>query len=109
MSFSLVGKTPPHGVSELKKPCASSAERRESCSSITLSLAERYGFTPKVCRPYRAQTKDKVEGFNHYLKNSFVVPLAASLNQVKLVLDMEVANSRDRPLADWMSPTPEYM
>ena len=38
-----------------------------------LNLAERYGFTPKVCRPYRAQTKGKVERFNHYLKNSFAV------------------------------------
>jgi transposase len=62
-----------------------------------LSLAERYCFTPKVCRPYRAQTKGKVERFNHYLKNSFVVPLAASLNQVNLLLDVEVANSKIGP------------
>lgn len=62
-----------------------------------LNLAERYGFTPKVCRPYRAQTKGKVERFNHYLKNSFVVPLAASLNQVNLLLDVEVANSKIGP------------
>lgn len=62
-----------------------------------LSLAERYGFTPKVCRPYRAQTKGKVERFNHYLKNSFVVPLAAKLNQVSLVLDVEIANSKIGP------------
>lgn len=62
-----------------------------------LSLAERYGFTPKVCRPYRAQTKGKVERFNHYLKNSFVVPLAATLNQVSLVLDVEIANSKIGP------------
>ncbi|KPW50822.1 Integrase catalytic region [Pseudomonas syringae pv. philadelphi] len=62
-----------------------------------MNLAKPYGFTPKVCRPYRAQTKGKVERFNHYLKNSFVVPLAASLNQVNLVLDVEVANSRIGP------------
>jgi len=62
-----------------------------------LNLAERYGFTPKVCRPYRAQTKGKVERFNHYLKNSFVVPLAASLNQVNLLLNVEVANSKIGP------------
>jgi transposase len=59
-----------------------------------LNLAERDGFRPKVCRPYRTQTKGKVERFNHYLKNSFVVPLAASLNQVNLLLD--VAGSRVR-------------
>ncbi|NKQ12723.1 IS21 family transposase [Pseudomonas sp. SST3] len=62
-----------------------------------LMLAERYGFTPKVCRPYRAQTKGKVERFNHYLKNSFVVPLAASLKQVDLLLNVEVANSKIGP------------
>ena len=54
-----------------------------------LNLAGRFGFTPKVCRPYRAQTKGNVERFNHYLKNSFVVLLAASLNQVNLLLDVK--------------------
>jgi len=37
-----------------------------------LALAETYGFTPKVCRPYRAKTKGKVERFNRYLKESEV-------------------------------------
>lgn len=64
-----------------------------------LALAERYGFSPRVCRPYRAQTKGKVERFNHYLKNSFVVPLAASLKQVGLSLDVETANSR---IGSWL-------
>tara|TARA_Y100000815_G_scaffold109092_2_gene97702 strand:- start:1373 stop:1912 length:540 start_codon:yes stop_codon:yes gene_type:complete len=59
-----------------------------------LNLAERYGFTPKVCRPYGARTKGKVERFNHCLKNSFVVPFAASLNQVNLLLDLEVASGK---------------
>lgn len=70
---------------------------RTAPTTRSVALAERYGFTPKVCRPYRAQTKGKVERFNHYLKNSFVVPLAASLNQVNLLLDVEVANSKIGP------------
>ena len=41
------------------------------------ALAEACGFTPRLCRPYRAKTKGKVERFNSYLKGSFVVPLAA--------------------------------
>jgi len=57
-----------------------------------LALAERYGFTLKVCRPYRAKTKGKVERFNRYLKESFVVPLAATLKQAGLKLDVAVAN-----------------
>lgn len=30
-------------------------------------LAEECGFVPRLCRPYRAKTKGKVERFNGYL------------------------------------------
>ncbi|MGE4781720.1 IS21 family transposase [Yersinia enterocolitica] len=62
-----------------------------------LALAEKYGFTPRVCRPYRAQTKGKVERFNRYLKHSFVVPLATTFKQAGLLLDVDSANSRIGP------------
>src|SRR5699024_2835334 len=55
-------------------------------------LAEEYGFRPKVCHPYRAQTKGKVERFNGYLKGSFVTPLAATLKAAGLKLDVDTAN-----------------
>ncbi len=55
-------------------------------------LAEACGFTPRLCRPYRAKTKGKVERFNSYLKGSFVVPLAATLEACGLKLDVEIAN-----------------
>jgi transposase len=58
-----------------------------------LGLAEQFGFAPRLCRPYRAKTKGKVERFNGYLKGSFLVPLAASLKQAGLHLDVEVANA----------------
>jgi len=58
-----------------------------------LALADTYGFVPKVCRPYRAKTKGKVERFNGYLKGSFLVPLAASLKQAGLKLDVTAANT----------------
>lgn len=58
-----------------------------------LALAETYGFTPKLCQPYRAKTKGKVERFNRYLKESFVVPLAATFKQSGLRLDVEAANA----------------
>lgn len=58
-----------------------------------LALAERYGFTPRLCRPYRAKTKGKVERFNGYLKGSFCVPLAATLKQAGLRLDVQAANA----------------
>ncbi len=63
-------------------------------------LAEECGFTPRLCRPYRAKTKGKVERFNGYLKGSFLVPLAASLHATGLKLTAEVANARVRRWLD---------
>jgi transposase len=65
-----------------------------------LALAEECGFTPRLCRPYRAKTKGKVERFNRYLKDSFVVPLAASLKATGLGLTVEVANVHVRRWLD---------
>src|SRR5690606_10767612 len=57
------------------------------------------GFMPRVCRPYRAKTKGKVERFNGYLKGSFVVPLAATLKASGLRLDVDTAN---RAVLRWL-------
>lgn len=62
-----------------------------------LVLAEEFGFRPRLCRPYRAKTKGKVERFNGYLKGSFLVPLAATLKQAGLKLDVTAANSHIGP------------
>jgi len=55
-------------------------------------LAKENGFTPRVCRPYRAKTKGKVERFIRYLRHSFYVPLVAQLRPAGLVLDVQTAN-----------------
>lgn len=65
-----------------------------------MALAEDCGFTPRLCRPYRAKTKGKVERFNSYLKSSFVVPLAATLEAAGLILDVETANLKVRQWLD---------
>ena len=57
-----------------------------------VDFAKTYGFVPKVCRPYRAKTKGKVERFNRYLKSSFVIPLQATLRTAGLALDVATAN-----------------
>lgn len=54
--------------------------------------ARHYGFTPRLCRPYRARTKGKVERFIRYLRYSFYVPLRAKLDAVGLAVDAETAN-----------------
>lgn len=58
-----------------------------------LDLAKRYGFVPRLCRSYRAQTKGKVERFHRYLRGNFYVPLSSWLKQSSLVLDVDTANA----------------
>lgn len=55
-------------------------------------LAKQTGFSPRVCQPYRAKTKGKVERFIRYLRHSFYVPLVSQLKQAGLTLDVETAN-----------------
>jgi transposase len=55
-------------------------------------FAHHYGFDPKLCRPYRAKTKGKVERFNHYLRHSFHNPLRGRLQMGGLPLDVDTAN-----------------
>lgn len=64
------------------------------------ALAEACGFTPRLCRPYRAKTKGKVERFNSYLKGSFVVPLAATVEASGLRLTVELASVHVRRWLD---------
>jgi transposase len=61
-----------------------------------LDYARHCGFVIKLCRPYRAKTKGKVERFNGYLRRSFYVPLAAQLKQAGLILDVVTANIQVR-------------
>ena len=63
-------------------------------------LARHFGFTPRLCRPYRARTKGKVERFNRYLRHSFYVPLASRLKQAGLRLDVATANAEVRRWLD---------
>lgn len=56
-------------------------------------FAKHHGFSPRLCAPYRAQTKGKVERFNRYLKESFVWPLESRLKGQGLVLDAGTANA----------------
>lgn len=67
-----------------------------------LALADKYGFIPRVCRPYRAKTKGKVERFNRYLKDSFVLPLSTTFKQAGLQLDVDTANAR---IGAWLADT----
>ena len=56
-----------------------------------LALSRDLGFAVRLCRPYRAKTKGKVERFNRYLRGSFYNPLVTRL-QAEVALDVETAN-----------------
>jgi len=58
-----------------------------------LDYAKHSGFLPRLCLPYRAKTKGKVERFIGYLKRSFWIPFAATCKQDGLKPDMEAANA----------------
>lgn len=59
-------------------------------------FAGHYGFHIRLCRPYRAKTKGKVERFNGYLRRSFYNPLASKLRESRLRLDRQTANQQVR-------------
>ena len=70
-----------------------------------LDYARHCGFILKLCRPYRAKTKGKVERFNGYLRRSFYIPLVAKLKQAGLELDVATANAQVQLwLADIANP-----
>ena len=75
-------------------------EGQHRWNSELRELAESCGFKPRLCRPYRAKTKGKVERFNSYLKGSFLVPLAATLQANGLRLDAQLANVHVRRWLD---------
>lgn len=65
-----------------------------------LDYAKHSGFVIKLCQPYRAKTKGKVERFNGYLRRSFYVPLASRLAQSGQKLDVVTANVE---VAHWLA------
>jgi len=86
-----------------------------------LDLSHCYGFSPRACQPYRAQTKGKVESGVKYVRGNFFVGLTfvdlADLNGQALVWLDTVANVRvhgttrqvpfDRLPLEGLQPLPE--
>jgi transposase len=65
-------------------------------------FAHHHGFLPRLCRPYRAQTKGKVERFIRYLRYSFWVPLDSRLRSLGVKVDAATANIEVRK---WLRDT----
>lgn len=58
-----------------------------------LDYIKHAGAMPRLCQPYRAQTKGKVERFIGYLKRSFWVPFVATQRQAGVAPDKHSANA----------------
>jgi len=66
-------------------------------------FAEKHcGMKLRVCKPYRAQTKGKVERFNHYLRYSFHNSFKVRLSMMGYKMNVENANAE---VMDWLDFT----
>ena len=65
-------------------------------------LANHYGFMPRLCKPYRAKTKGKVERNIGYIRRSFYVPLISRYKQLGEPLTLEILNLE---FARWLALT----
>ena len=66
-------------------------------------FAEKHcGMKLRVCKPYRAQTKGKVERFNHYLRYSFHNMFKTRLSMMGYEMSVENANAE---VMDWLDFT----
>ncbi len=64
------------------------AVRDAQLNAKFLDFALHYGFTPRVCRPYRPQTKGKVENLVKYVKKDFL--------SIQDTYDLKIINERGR-------------
>jgi transposase len=103
-SFEAFGGVPQQGLFDNMKTVVlerdASGHGQHRYHAGFLDFARHCGFVIKLCRPYRARTKGKVERFNGYLRRSFYVPLVAQLKQAGLVLDAATANAAVRRWQD---------
>ena len=61
--------------------------------SLMYDLSKRIGFKIRLCRPYRAQTKGKVERLNGYIKGNFYRPVVIKLKEAGLPITPDVLNN----------------
>lgn len=73
---------------------------KHQLNSMFEDFAKHCGFKIRVCKPYRAKTKGKVERFNHYLRYSFHNSLSVRLAMKRYVMNIDNANSEVRKWLD---------
>jgi transposase len=86
------GHTREHLYDRPRTVCAPAGERRSAWNPTFKAFADYWGFEPRLCQPYRAQTKGKVESGVKYFKRNFLPGRA-------FVDDRDL----DEQLAQWMA------
>lgn len=66
------GLTAEHLYDRPRTVCYANRDGRVVWNPTFKAFAEHWGFEPRVCRPYRAQTKGKVESGVKYVKRNFL-------------------------------------
>lgn len=66
------GLTGEHLYDRTRTVCYANAAGKVVWNPTFKAFAEHWGFEPRVCRPYRAQTKGKVESGVKYVKRNFL-------------------------------------
>ena len=67
-------------------------EGRHRFNQSFYQFAKDMCFIPKLCQPYRPQTKGKVERMVRYVRNDFYRPLATKLAAANLIIDIDTLN-----------------
>lgn len=92
------GLTREHLYDRARTVCYRNGEGRRVWNPTFKAFAEHWGFEPRVCRAYRAQTKGKVESGVKYVKRNFVPGRAFvdidDFNEQLAVWNAEVADTR---------------
>ena len=96
-AFKYFGGVPEHGLYDNMKTVILKRNAygygKHKLNPMFEDFAKHCGFKIKVCKPYRAKTKGKVERFNHYLRYSFHNALGVRLAMKNYELNVDNANS----------------
>jgi len=68
-------------------------EGKHKLNKAFYQFAKSMGFIPKLCQPYRPQTKGKVERMVRYVRDNFFRPLNTKLEAMGETLDVMTANA----------------
>jgi transposase len=100
-AFSYLGGVPEHLLHDNQKTVVHlhDPSGAHHWNAQYLDFADHYGFWPRLCRPYRAQTKGKVESGVKYIRRNFWpscpdVPTLGALNEALWSWLSGVANVR---------------